>query len=831
MRQRYNVLLLILILTFGTCSKDGDYDYLHSQLQVQPLKNAAIVEIGGRFVGLEFHQGRPVPSRISFYYPKANSIDLSTDYWVRWQSMPLELILTSDHEIDTLGQISTKQAYTPFDLNAWHMTNDYEINYTWQVCHDLPVLVFKINIKNLAKNVRTLSVASSLNPTFRTSHTYAWREAHDVTYGKNHSLGTAHFSYVDTDTVTLFVANHGYPPDNETSSDESAVKHHRISFNYSGILDCQEEIEIIQIIGVVGSAEYDDALLRSLENWEKDSEDNLKRVLDVSYTNSFFNVCDSSLQKTLHWSKALIASNIHYLDGHLLIMPCPAQYNFFFTHDFLLTSLGVLYYDLDFVKNGFEFLYQISHQDSTLAHAYYWKDTTYVTEFCGNDNWNHLWFIISSASYLKHSGDVNTIEKLFPVISKSLRSIMKSKNAEQLMISSRPDWWDIGNVYGARTYLTSLTYKAIQDYAYICSRLDHDEQNLTNLIDIAAGMKSSLVEKLWDADKKYLFNNLNSNTMDYHYYSGSLVATFFDLLDAEKRNDLLMTAREQLLDENIGIRNAMPPDFHELIPDYKFNGLEVGMPWFYFNGAVWPQGNAWYILGLIANNEIELARESLHRYMTLDGIEKSPNGQPSFYEYRITDKESPRYGEIDKPAFTWAAGFYIHALYRLSGLSENSWNVYLSPKLPDSFDGLSYDVFVEGNKCRISWTGAGNYIRRIQVDGARVNSAVLSEGAKEIVVERGLPDQPYLAMADCMIDDLSYRESDKQMMIKLSGYPGQSVRLNIVTPFVLKPDQMNQMSFEMIDGSEDQNGIFIYDIRHVLQNKSDSLLLFFLDVS
>src|SRR5437870_13328446 len=46
------------------------------------------VEVGGRYVGAEFHRSRPLPSRISFYYPVANSIDLSTDYLRRDESLP-----------------------------------------------------------------------------------------------------------------------------------------------------------------------------------------------------------------------------------------------------------------------------------------------------------------------------------------------------------------------------------------------------------------------------------------------------------------------------------------------------------------------------------------------------------------------------------------------------------------------------------------------------------------------------------------------------------------------------------------------------------------------
>ena len=58
---------------------------------------------------------------------------------------------------------------------------------------------------------------------------------------------------------------------------------------------------------------------------------------------------------------------------------------------------------------------------------------------------------------------------------------------------------------------------------------------------------------------------------------------------------LLNTARKNLLDENIGIRNAMPADFHELYNEYNYSREEVGQPYRYFNAGIWPQNIIWYI--------------------------------------------------------------------------------------------------------------------------------------------------------------------------------------------------------------------------------------------
>ena len=77
-----------------------------SEGQGQPRENKGLeysftghygqVEVGGRYAGAEFHDSRPLPSRISLYYPVANSIDLSTDYWKRGESRPMAVGIQID---------------------------------------------------------------------------------------------------------------------------------------------------------------------------------------------------------------------------------------------------------------------------------------------------------------------------------------------------------------------------------------------------------------------------------------------------------------------------------------------------------------------------------------------------------------------------------------------------------------------------------------------------------------------------------------------------------------------------------------------------------------
>ncbi len=782
-----SVVFFIFLLIFITCKTTNP----SSDLEVKFDGRYGQVEIGGKYVGVEFHQSRPLPSRISFYYPVANSIDISTDYWERFKSMPFTVLLKSDGKTDTIGTNPYPYRYTPYRASFEDVRGNYQISFSYDVCEDIPVLVLKMTIVNLSEQSKDVLLETALNTTLRTSHTFAWKDKAMLQYLEKGTIATASFNEIETDSAFVFIANAGEMPINDHPETLQKAENPILNFVYKKTLEPGEKIEIVQLLGMCRQKEKDQIINDAKQQWQKNVLKNEKRVMAYAYDQSYLFVNDPVLQQTAHWAKAMLASDVHNINGHFLPMPCPAEYNFFFTHDLLLTGLGAVNFDLNYVKHGFQFLQSLTKEDSILAHAYYWKDTRFVTEYCNSDNWNHLWLIISACSYLKHSGDYETIEAIFPIIKKSLQMMLKNKGEDDLIYAQRPDWWDIGNVYGAKTYITTLMYKALQDYVYIATQLEIENEPLSGYLQLVENMKNQLVEKLWDDEAGFLFNFMDNEKLDAHYYSGSLIAAYYNLLDDDKKTTLLQTAKDTLLDENIGIRNAMPPDFHELISSYKFNGMEAGAPYFYFNGGVWPQGSAWYALGLLSNDQPDEAKRVLKKYLTLDGILNSPNGQPSFYEYRFTDPNSERYGEIDKPTFLWAGGWYLHVLYQLAGSRENSWNIYFNPNLPEGFENTEYDLTLFGELCRIIWQGDGNYFHKISIDGENQHSAVITSPAKNITLERGLPETPYLAEANCMIDDVQFLASEKELIIAFSGIIDQIVNLTVVSPVRLQKSELN----------------------------------------
>ncbi len=784
---------------FGTDSLAVKFDGKYGQ-----------VEVGGAYAGAEFHHSRPLPSRISFYYPVANSIDLSTSYWKRDESEPFKLLVNVDGRTDTVGTEPCEYSWTPYQARFVDRRPDYRIDIAYHFCDSIPFMVFEMTFTNEAKVSKAVRITSLLSTTLRTCQTYAWKDTAEVRYSDDGSVYTANFRYLDTDSATVLVVNAGSmtPSDRVVESTWKETVNPVARFDYSEKIPPSGKATIVQLIGSCKIPEASKMVVNARRRWKKDIINTERRISDYVYQDAVLRVPDKTLEQTAHWSKAELAADKHYIDGSVVPMPCPAEYNFFFTHDVLLTDLGAVFYDLQRVKQNLLFIRSLTRPDSILPHAYYWRDNGFKTEFAAPDNWNHLWFMILCGTYLKHSDDRATIRLMYPILKKSVEMTLSNVGPGGLAYSIRPDWWDIGDNNGARSYLTALMVRALREYCYVALSLDRDREFASSCLSISDKLEKNLSNKLWNSKSGYLLNTMENGATDYHYYAGSLVAVDYDVLDKDKADSLMLTARKHLLDTNLGVRTAMPADFDTLTALYRFKSGEAGGTYTYLNGAVWTQTTAWYILGLIQLNHVDEAKMALQKYLSINGIEHSPNGQPSFYEYRYSDPSSPLYGKIDKPNFMWAGGWYLNTLYHLIGVRENEWNISLVPDVPSGFDSMDYDLTLAGKLFRVTWKGSGKYFKGIFIDGKPSNSAVLSRGGRSIIVERGTPASPYLESATCVVKQVTYSTRNDGMEIDVKGFQGQTSLLTLVSPFHVKRVRLGNRDVTSRISSASKGGVY-----------------------
>ena len=842
------VLLFAIPKTFGTSLGNDSLSVSYN--------GDAQVEVGNHYMGIELHHNYPAVQRISFYYPAANSIDLSNDYWKRDSSFIMALGLRSDDgPFEWLNLEHFRFDLTPYRVFYNKKEKNAEITIKYEFSMNKPAMIVTYEIKNVGNKTASFKFYTDLETNLKTSHSYKTKDKAWTEYSEKGNAVITNYNDPETMNTRIFVANLEEKPirfsgksvldsipvkfnnwwkhnDLNLSNDLLSIKSPGIPaarFLYQKELRVGEKMKITQLIGSCKQNEEKGIVDYLLKNYKSEINEYEKYVHD-EINKSKFKTGDKSIDHTLKWAKAILAVNQHYIDGSIEPMPCPAEYNFYFTHDVLLTDLAAVDFDLPRVKQDLEFIVSHANKDFIIPHAYYWRDTSFVTEFADPDNWNNFWFIVVSSSYLKHSMDTSLIRSIYPYITKSLEQTLVNKKGN-LMWAYRPDWWDIGHIYGPRAYMTILAVKAIKEYIYISAILNENRDKLSSYEKLAGEMQKQINEELWKEDYKYLMNYYENNKIDPHYYIGSLLAPHFNLLNKKRTEELVNTAKQKLLDPKLGIYVVYPMDFKNLIDYMKFNGNEAGDKFLYLNGGIWSHGNAWYALDLIKLGKKKEALDFIKKVMTISGLINSPNGQPGMYEVRNGNYTNPKvYGKIDKPQFMWAAGWYLYCLYNLYGIEENNWNVRFDPflNLSESEDSKQYhyNLFVNGENLYVSVTGKGNYINNINIDGKKYYSLVVPEntaGTKNIELTLGKVESPYIKSTNSILKKLTYNQVTKVMTLNLKAFKYHNNTTEIISP--IKPKTILLDNKRMNEGwtIEKQDHIYIIKIDFPHHDLTDKL--------
>ncbi|MBU1065792.1 hypothetical protein KKC74_13450 [bacterium] len=789
-----NIFMVAMIVNCGLNKPD-----LHQKLAVQYTGDAKL-EVGGPYVGVEFHHSCMIPQRISFFYPVANSIDHSRDYWKRDTSFVAEWTFKiGNNPAVSIGRDASEFDLTPYSVIFNRAENGYSLMSSYQFCKDKPAMVLNIQITNTSDKTEEYEFDSRWWTSIRTCHTFrpieqAWTDRDSTTI-------YTHFDDPDADFADVFVTNAGdlptfvnsridylNTPKRKDVSKEIAKAKPVSQFIYQKQLKPGEAMNIVQIIGSSKGNESRSLVSYLKNSYQTEISNYEKYVIDKAYSHSIMETGCPKTDHSVAYAKAVMAVNAHFLEDEIVPMPCPAEYNFYFTHDVLVTDLAAVNFDLERVKRDLDYIIRHADEENIIPHAYYWKDGKYVTEYASSDNWNNFWLVQVSAKYLHHSGDREFAEKLYPYISKSVERSLLTLEDDNLMWSFRPDWWDIGHNYGPRSYMTILAIKTLRDYIFLSTALEKNLDRVQEYMSLANEMQTALVEKLWNEDMNYLVNYHNDGSLDEHYYIGSLLAVHYGLLDNAKQNLLVQTATNKMVDEKVGIYNAFPMDFEKWGDFMKFVGNEAGAKYYYFNGGIWPQGNAWYAMALIANGEKEAAAKFINNTMSLHGIMEGPNGQPAYYEVRNANKDDlSEYGTVDKPQFLWAGAWYINCLYQLYGVVENDWNIALDPFLEKDQKECEFTLYVDGKPLLVSIEGKGKAIKEICYDDNVVSTAVFPESMtdiREVDIELGKPKQPYLASTDAVLKSCEFKK--RQLAIHLSASVGHSNNTVVISPSVPK---------------------------------------------
>lgn len=797
---------------------------LKEKISVDCEAKTAQIETGGPFVGVRFEKGMPLPAKIAFFYPVANTIDLVEA--TGGGEYPLALYLgikVGDSEPELIGLKPFKRRLNPYSVDFYDSDKQKSVDISYNFCIGKPAMIVRIDITNKSDKTLPFEVYTHFDSLLMTCHTYNLKDKGWTEYDKTGRAVYINYDDSEAANAQVFIANAGEMPESFNAEgkscpapgagenpwmngasvlpgkliDKSKPSHPAAAYIYKKTLAPEQKISIIQIIGSSKQDEGRDIVSYLLKNHEKETALYEEYVLGKAFE-GILETGELVLDKSVSWAKAIHAVNSHYLDGEMIPMPCPEGYNFFFTHDALMTSMGMVNYDTPYVKHILKYIARHARQDNVIPHAYYWKDDKYVTEYTTPDNWNNLWFVSISARYLRHSKDKETLLKIYPLVEKCISEALINLKEDDLIWAYRPDWWDLGRSFGPRAYMTIHTIRALREFDFISTELGKESPKLAEYEKLSYRMQKGLVDKLWDRKLKFLMNYYADNKKDDHYYIGSLLAAHFDLLDDKIAGELVKTAKDKMLDEKIGVYSVTPMDAQNMIDFLKLAGNEAGDPFTYINGGIWQQGNAWYALALMKDGKKSEALDFIKTTMTIDGIAKGPNGQIAMYENRNSNRNNPDdYGLVEKPQFLWAAGWYLYSLYHLFGVDETPWNIAFDPYLYDGQKSCRFTLTAGGRLLDVNVTGQGDYIKSIKYAGESYPSAVIPENPPEgdiVSIEMGSPAGPYLLGTDSILASAELDEGNHLLTLNLRAFKGHENRTEVILP--AKPESV------IIDGKK-----------------------------
>jgi len=827
------VIIISALFTLQTFSQIKSFEKIN-------YTGDAKIEVGSYFAGAEFHHSCPVPQRFSFYYPVANSIDRSSDYWHRDTTYIMNAAVKFGDELQWLNNLSCKYELTPYSVKFYKDEGNKLFEISYQFTKTKPTVVITYSITNNSNETKEVELFIRLALALRTSHTFEIKKDVNVSSMNNGEIIFADNLAKETQNSQMFIVNVTEKPFdfvvNEPLSNKinfqkyalnkNLVDEQSANFIYKKILKPKEKLIVTQILGTCKNDEGNELVNYLRKNYKKEINDFENYILSRIYKTTVIKSGDNVFDKTVNWAKAILEVNKHYIDGDIVPMPCPAEYNFYFTHDVLMTDFAAVKFDLHRVKNDLMFIIKHANKEKIIPHAYYWKDTAYVTEYADYDNWNNFWFIIVASEYLKYSNDKKFIEQIYPYLEKSLSNALKTKGEDDLMLSYRPDWWDIGKLYGQRSYMTILAIKAIRSFIYLSTVIEKNEDKLYEYENLSDKMEKSLNEKLWFDKFNYLMNCSELNVTDEHYYSGSLLSAHFGLIDSTKISQMIKTAEQFLVDKKVGVYTVYPMDFTQLKDYWHFAGNEAGEKFYYLNGGIWFHSNAWYALALISNDKKKEAAEFIKNVMTIDGIINGPNGQPAMYEVRNGDYNNLKiYGTVDKPQFMWAAGWYLYTLYHFFGINNNEWNIELNPFLLPEQSECLFNLYINGHLANVNLIR--NKFLQNKIDKKEINSFVIPGklfNVNQIIFSIGEIKNAFLKSTNSILEEVTYNKN--KMNIHLKAFKGHKNKTTIISKYLPKEIKLNQNHSVNYSVHQNKNG-WIINISFTHQEKLERLTVQF----
>ena len=360
-----------------------------------------------------------------------------------------------------------------------------------------------------------------------------------------------------------------------------------------------------------------------------------------------------------------------------------------------------------------------------------------------------LWLIVSTAGYIKETGDKAFLDEVVPYADSSSGTIYEhmkravdyvySKVGPQgLPLMGFADWNDCLNLGGkndkAETVWVGQFLVYVSRELVRLAGLKNDKDSEKRYGKIAANMSGVINDVAWDGDW-YIraFDDFGAPVGSSKNKEGKidLIAQAWAVMGEvsdKKRSYRCMDMVRRYLNSEHGVMLCAPP-YTEYDP--KMGAIGTFSPGLKENGGIFCHSNPWAMIAETVLGRGEYALEYYKKIapVTRAKIPEIHKAEPYVYAQYIAGKDHPEFGRARNSWLTGSASWNFFAISsRILGIRADYDGLLIDPCIPSSwknfkvrrkFRGAIYDIEVSNPK------KANKGVRSMEVDGKRISGNLI----------------------------------------------------------------------------------------------------------
>ncbi|MFA5147219.1 MAG: glycosyl hydrolase family 65 protein [Candidatus Omnitrophota bacterium] len=361
-----------------------------------------------------------------------------------------------------------------------------------------------------------------------------------------------------------------------------------------------------------------------------------------------------------------------------------------------------------------------------------------------------LWLIMSTAAYIKETGDIRFLKEkvkfidgepapMYEHLRKAIDFVLSEKGPRGFVLMRFADWNDCLNL-GAdnetaeTTWVPQLLYMEIQEFLTMAKFLDMADDH-EKYSELAARIKENFNNKAWDG--KWYIRGIDKygkavgsakckegGKIDLLPQAWAVMSGIGD--DARKK--MCMDMLKKHLDTEYGIMLMTPP-YTEY--DEKLGAVTTFAPGLKENGGIFCHSNPWAMIAetILGRGDIAFKYYKTILPPTKNRIADVHLTECYVYSQFITGKDNPNFGRARNSWLTGTAAWNFVAISQyILGVRPDYNGLVIDPCIPKGWKSFTVRRVFRGATYDITVRNPGNVnkgIRSLKADGIKIEGNVV----------------------------------------------------------------------------------------------------------